>query len=210
MGMMFDKLSDNDKNMISNYIESYAFAGGEKGSMHTTLEYILRFWDQHKSENLDKIFGGQLILEKEVSYVRSTEELEGQMNQVFFDYSTHDTDAYKFVREFYSIFEDKTCSNNLSEDEKRGYWAVKHLVSTYTLTKNEYSGETVSIKTPDGKEMKIPHGCRATRMIGKIATAFHIDEKFEAFRIAHSMVLNQKTLKGNLCLSIHPMDYDHE
>jgi hypothetical protein len=30
---------------------------------------------------------------------------------------------------------------------------------------------------------------------------------YEAFRRAHSMVLNQKMIKGNLCLSIHPLDY---
>jgi hypothetical protein len=30
---------------------------------------------------------------------------------------------------------------------------------------------------------------------------------YEAFRRAHSLVLNQKKLRGNLCLSIHPMDY---
>ena len=30
---------------------------------------------------------------------------------------------------------------------------------------------------------------------------------YETFRRAHSLVLNQKKLKGNLCLSIHPLDY---
>ena len=30
---------------------------------------------------------------------------------------------------------------------------------------------------------------------------------YEAFRCLHSLALNQKRLKGNLCLSIHPLDY---
>ena len=41
-------------------------------------------------------------------------------------------------------------------------------------------------KTPDGKEIKIAYGCRATKAIGKLAKAFGIDEGFEEFRIAEA------------------------
>lgn len=36
---------------------------------------------------------------------------------------------------------------------------------------------------------------------------FEVVDGYELFRRQHSLVLNQKTIKGNICLSIHPLDY---
>jgi hypothetical protein len=48
---------------------------------------------------------------------------------------------------------------------------------------------------------------KTTKMIRKVADILGLSEEYEAFRLAHSRILNAKTLKGTLCLSIHPMDY---
>ena len=46
------------------------------------------------------------------------------------------------------------------------------------------------------------------KALGKIASAYGLNmSNFEDFRIKVSQILNQKVLKGNLCLSIHPLDY---
>jgi hypothetical protein len=47
------------------------------------------------------------------------------------------------------------------------------------------------------------------KMLGRIAKAIGgvTENLFEDFRLEHSRILNQKKLKGTLCLSIHPMDY---
>ena len=82
------------------------------------------------------------------------------------------------------------------------------LMSNECLATNTYDGETVEIPIPNGKTIKINRGCRSVKTIGKLVEAFGLDtEEFERYRIEHSQVLNQKKLKGNLCLSIHPLDY---
>ena len=44
------------------------------------------------------------------------------------------------------------------------------------------------------------------RALGKVAKEFDLPG-FEEFRIAHSQILNQKTINGTLYLSIHPLDF---
>lgn len=199
---IMDRLSADEKRMLLAYIESYGFAGGEGGTVKTTIENLLRFWAREKSEYLLPMFGGELILQKELVYKKSISDLEDEMNRKFYHYDASETPEGKFMRRF----------NDFGWNSDRGFTrdaesAWSWLCSCRTLATNVYDGQTVSISTPEGKEIKIANGCRATRVIGKLAKAFGIDEGFEEFRIAHSIVLNQKELKGNLCLSIHPMDY---
>lgn len=199
---IMNKLSENEKNMLLAYIESYGFAGGEGGSVKTTIDHLLRFWEANKSKYLFQMFGNELILNREIVYKKSLEDLKEELDEVLYGYDHSDTPAYKFTKRFYDFAWENRFA--FSRDVESAW---SNIISTYTLATNVYEGETVSVSTPDGKEIKIAHGCRATRVIGKLAKAFGLDEGFEEFRIAHSIVLNQKELRGNLCLSIHPMDY---
>lgn len=198
---LLEKLSTDERNMLIDYIESYGFSGGDSGTMKAPFDYVFRFWDANKSNYLANMFNGELILSKEISYKRDVDDLMDELNnRLFCDCSTN-TPEYKFMNKFYRYAREAFPHSYAVSD------AWHELCTTQALAKNVYDGDTVSVPTPDGKEIKIAHGCRVTRVIGKLAKAFGIDEGFEEFRIAHSMVLNQKELKGNLCLSIHPMDY---
>lgn len=200
---MIDKITETEKNMFMRYLESYAYSGGDCGEIKATFEHLLRFWNENKGRYLGRIFGDQLILQKELSYERSRAELEDQLDEKFYSYSARNSAPGRFYQDYIewrSQFYDRDSNN------REVYYALDALMSTDALINNRYDGETVSFMGPNGKEIKIPHGCRATRMIGKIAEAYGI-KGFEDFRIAHSMVLNQKMLKGNLCISIHPLDY---
>lgn len=198
---LLEKLSSDEKNMLIDYIESYGFSGGSEGSVKASFDYLFRFWDANKSEYLANMFGGELILSKEISYKRDIEDLIDDLNCRLYKDSSSDTPEARFINKFYFYKNEAFYGNYTLKD------AWDRLCSSEVLARNVYDGETVSVPTPDGKEIKIAYGCRATKAIGKLAKAFGIDEGFEEFRIAHSMVLNQKELKGNLCLSIHPMDY---
>lgn len=201
VGIM-EKLTDNDKKMLIDYIESYGFACGEGGAVKASFDHLFRFWEKNKSQYLFDMFGGELILQKEVVYKKCYEDLEDELNRALYGYDSMGTPAYDFAKRFYDFGWDNRFAFTPSMEQ-----AWNSIISSSTLARNVYEGETVAIPTPDGKEIKIAHGCRATRVIGKLAKAFGIDEGFEEFRIAHSVVLNQKELRGNLCLSIHPMDY---
>jgi hypothetical protein len=64
----------------------------------------------------------------------------------------------------------------------------------------------MSVPLKDGKVLKIRNGSRPMRSIRKIAESYGI-EGFEHFMNKHSECLNQKSLKGTVHMSIHPMDY---
>lgn len=199
---IMDKLSVAEKSMLLAYIENYGFAEGGGGTVKTSIEHLLRFWDTNKSKYLFQMFGNELILNREIVYKKSVEDLKDELDNVLYGWEHRDTPAYNFTKRFYDFGWDNRFAFPRDVES-----AWSNLISSYTLATNVYEGETVSVTTPDGKEIKIAHGCRVTRVIGKLAKAFGLDEGFEEFRIAHSIVLNQKELRGNLCLSIHPMDY---
>ena len=105
------------------------------------------------------------------------------------------------------------------------------------LIDNIYDGPTFTIPanfTKNGRPLVVNHNCKLVKMLGKIANAIEVEmpiyycstcgcwytepreccertviktSGYELFRQAHSQVLNQKQIKGNLCLSIHPLDY---
>ena len=58
--------------------------------------------------------------------------------------------------------------------------------------------------------MRVNTGCKVSKLLGKIVKtwpSYFSQEDYEEFRIAHSQFTNQNKLVGNLCLSIHPLDY---
>lgn len=62
----------------------------------------------------------------------------------------------------------------------------------------------------NGKEYKISSNTKVIRVLGKMARDTKdpdILDLYEKLRIALSRHTNQKELHGNLCLSIHPLDY---
>ena len=69
----FDLLTENDKDLIKQYIDWY---GGDFSSPIAPLERVLREWNERKSENLETLFGGEnLILSRPYTYTMSKEGL---------------------------------------------------------------------------------------------------------------------------------------
>lgn len=194
MEKLFNLLSEEEKTMASAYIRAYAFDETRSESEYAPLEHILRIWEENKSKSLFKMLGEKLIISKEITFDMPAEELEAEMNKRIF--GAYDSPARKFVEAMHSKF-----GYGWGDERK----ATRLLDNEYLIA-NEYSGDPFNIDLPDGKILRVNRGCKCTRMLGKIAAAFDLPH-FEEFRVAHSMVLNQKSLKGNLCLSIHPLDF---
>lgn len=61
------------------------------------------------------------------------------------------------------------------------------------------------------KERKIPSGTKIFRAVGKILKYCNASKStidfFEKVRIKISLILNEKNITGNLCFSIHPLDF---
>lgn len=192
---MIDLLKDSELDMIERYIDAYATVGKRV----VNAKYILREWSAQK-ELLAPIFGQNLILSKEVRFKRSEDELRADMNEaVCWGGGRQFIDAFNEI-----CYQKRRSTNFLTSD--LGY-QMESLTFIDALMSNVYEGATFSIQEPDWeKPIKIQHGARITRILGKLAEAYHL-EHFEEFRVAHGQALNQKETHGTLCLSIHPLDY---
>lgn len=188
---MFDKLSIDERDHITDYIESYGGFGAESLSLKAPLDHILRFWSKNKSD-LFNVFGGELILTKKVSFSKPRSMIEDDISNIMDRWGGEG-------REFYNSF------TEWARNQENRY-DLQSLLYCETLATNIYVGTSFSVPTADGHTVAVNSGCKVSKVLGKLASAFNLDG-YEKFRIAHSLCLNQKTLKGDLCVSIHPLDY---
>lgn len=188
-------LNDEDLLNIKTYIECYAchtVSIRNPFQSSTEISHILRFWNENK-QFLFELFGNELILEKEVNIQYPEKILLEEMEDVL-----HQED--KFISKMYDfIYELPTEFNSLYK-----------LLDPENLIHNVYNGDTLKLPytSENGtiKHLIISKGCKIIKILSKIAHVFNLDG-FEEFRLKHSMVLNKKTFKGTICLSIHPLDY---
>lgn len=212
---LFELLNEVEKEAMKDYIEVYA-ASGHK-TLNAPLEYIMRNWNAEK-EKLYHLLGDNLIISKDISFVEGEGEIQNRINDECFNYDSEDQlrqKSYAFTKEWYekflydlkSRYKDKFSKDDF-EKLYDARFKLSDLLSLDVLTTNIYDDETFVIPNPQDitKPIKVMKGAKASKMIGKIAKAYSIPY-FEEFRLKHSQALNQKTLHGKLCLSIHPLDY---
>lgn len=158
-------------------------------------------WAEQKKE-LFKIFGNRLILSKPVeirvtpeilarSYVESQEfnELKCQIMNIFRELKKYNPDIF------------------FKEAKGISYY---HLFDYKNLAENIYNGPELWLSFSDGKIIKVRKGAKLMKTLAKIVAKINwkpLNDTFETFRLKHSMISNTKTLKGDLCLSIHPLDF---
>ncbi len=195
-------LSQEDRELIDWYITTYGSYNGNEYLHYDTkenIEYILREWNAAKSCSLlGEIFKDRLIYSIPVDYATPVGDLASEIgdNSAVLDFTS---DFYAWRRSLnFNVF-----------DEEGSWWDLDLLVNYYGLAENRYEGATVKIKDPNrpGQFIVVQKGCKPVKMLGKLNSIFNFSDKFEAFRIAHSVILNKARVHGNLCLSIHPMDY---
>jgi hypothetical protein len=195
---IYENITVKEREMIANYIERYASFDGE-ATLKMPLDHILRIWDAAKVD-LFNLLGKKLIVEKKMTFTKSADELEDEIGSML------NSEGSVFCHAFYEW--SKTCFLDHDEDNA---WTMRYnlrsLLNCDDLAKNAYDGELdLTIPTPDGHSIIVSRGCKVSKVLGKIAKAFNING-YEEFRIAHSQCLNQKKLTGDLCLSIHPLDF---
>ena len=211
--MPINKLTAEEFGIMDRYRRAYAISNdaGSTGIDYAPMNEILREWSDAKNQYLYKLFGEQLILEKEIHYEKGVNEMCKSINMVFDSWTAENLgrngrDAYEFTKEYYDIIYPPRGSikqYQLTIDARHG---MEQLLNSEPLVNNIFNGETFVIEVEGKKPLKINRGSKVMRALSKIADYFDLAH-FEDFRIYHSQVLNQKSLSGTLCLSIHPMDY---
>ena len=211
MATPFDKLTSNDLTLIENYIKDYVVDAEYDTELHgefAGVENVLAPWNQAKP-TLFKLFGEELILSKELSFAMTREELYRQISDLLYS----NPFMQKIRETYYNGAFDKTWI-----DINSGAWKIKEVVSclvnnTETFIDNKFwywPEECKKITLKVGKEgtnsIDLFPSTKIMKVLSKVADMLGI-EGFEEFRIAHSQILNQKYLKGDFSISIHPLDY---
>lgn len=88
------------------------------------------------------------------------------------------------------------------------YYLSNTFLYAKDLAKNSYQGEQCILKFPSGEILKVFKGMKPMKILAKFVKEFNGPaDAFEAFRIWHSKQLGQRRIDGELCLSIHPLDF---
>lgn len=223
---LFDKLPQEDVAQLNSYLNNYSDGGYIEADQ---MSHFLRFWDTNK-EAFFRMFGEKFILDKEVLFEKPSDEMEEEMDSVI---RWGNPLVKRFRQEFKHstglIFED-------DYDKNYALQSFVDSASILVKNESPFDSFVIPGKfTKNGKSLQINSGCKVVKMIGKIADAIGVDVKaricpnghidiaddvcpycgekvkemdgYEAFRQAHSQVLNQKKIRGKLCLSIHPLDF---
>jgi hypothetical protein len=209
--MMFDLLTEQDKRLINSYRNCYA---SSHKNTSCDIKTLLSPWNKAKSGYLSELFKDSLIVERPIEFKESVFELEKNMREIY-----KESRIWNFKNKIIEPYAAK------DKDEEYDYWAksrvqerfVRNLFSEYTLAENAINfidTPFIDIELKSGT-FRVQKGMKPMRVITKIANSFGIgitpDEDgvsdLEHFRRKHSLGLNQKLLKGTLCLSIHPLDY---
>lgn len=201
MTMLFRKLTNLDRDIIRQWIDDYAIhCDPDLMEGRVSVEEILTVWNSEK-EKMFQLLGNELIIEKEISITKDKETMEDDMLSFLWP-SRENPSAGETFRSNWEEFLWNTRTNY--DDEV--YYNLRHMIDVKTLISNQWNGEPFEIPLPNNKKYRVLNGHKAMKVLSKMASVYNI-EGFEKFRIGHSQVLNDKKLKGHLCLSIHPMDF---
>ena len=206
---MIELLSRDDLDIISEMRSRAAGTHNCDGWMRNP-EW-LKPWDLAKSEYLGKMFEGNLILSKKISYDLSVEEIATKINKKLFnDYlypeaKTNNQFRARFKEAFRYLFE------STDPDMREAYWAICALMDTDNLASNTfaYSSKHTHFDIPiphQDKPFRLQIGAKVSKAIGKLCQLMNIDG-WEPVRLKISQILNDSHITGELYLSIHPMDY---
>lgn len=198
--MLFEKLPAEEVDILTKYIDAFCTQETCRG---ISIQEYLRFWDANKAHFFNGMFKENFILTKEVFLKKSHEEKEADMTKALWNEYGSESKMSIFRRSYMN----KTCQ--LENDNIINFTLsikLRDLMNSSKLVDNVYNGEPFEIPMPGNKKYRVLNGHKLMKIFAKMASAYEI-EGFEDFRLAHSQVLNDSEFHGELCLSIHPMDF---
>lgn len=212
---LYAKLSDKDKKLINNYILEY---GGIKDSFIGSEKW-LQYWN-HSKQKLYKLLGNNFIYSQDFHYIKNGKELDNDLKNFVNNHSF----GLRW-KCFISYLQD---INIISSKE---YYSFLSFTYPITLFNGKYNDTLIKIKKNESaKELRIQSGTRVMRAVFQTLKYFKEEVKdfekecnsnsnadpdkpvdvfkeFEDFRVKHSILVNDKEIKGRIHISIHPLDY---
>ena len=227
MNCLLDKITDDEYNMMKHWRDWYAWQESQK-EKPISIKELLKIAYEPSKQLLYQLLGNNLKISENFEYSRESDELVRELTNVLDKKQSLgrvERNGYEFIRNFRAWYTEHypivhSCFDWSAEDWEELPPEVEeqnrinneiingfiNMINYYSLVMNVYEGDSFEITLANGKPYRISKGCKPVKALAKIADSFGI-EGFEEFRICHSQVLNQKSLKGTITLSIHPFDY---
>lgn len=206
-----------EKEHLTEYINYYI--DSNCGNLCDDIDHLLRFWANNKID-LYHLLGNNITLSREVNYEIDNEELgdkiSDELSSVNMDIGDEIINANKFLDSLDNIrwtwYPFQGYDKN---DESTVRTFLSHLTDYKALAGNKlmYSNMPKSVVFTKGphvgdKPLEIKTDTKLMRIYAKLVDWFDLDkEAFEQFRLTHSRWLNDRFIKANMVLSIHPLDY---
>lgn len=197
---------------MDNFMEyCRQFNSAENNKFCDDADYLLRFWREAKSEYLYDLMGQELILSKRFTYERDTDELIEELENLASEhYRFYNTLHENLLKALGAVYDDYLWTFP-TEDNQDFFNTVRRWGNAYCLLDNRVDTKVQCVI--GGKPLKINSGEKIMRAMRKICQALaaagypDLNADLEELRLDHSRIFNQKTVSGELCLSIHPLDY---
>ena len=227
-------LSAEDLYKFGEMVQYYAIDNGD-GKCNkpypndVPVNHLLRIWAEEK-EYLYHLLGDKLDISKDIVCKKADEEVCDTIAEQIS--SNHYRDLDTFEAFFYNMADNIVRHWNAEKDNhlfhaakedycgyfdstgsgrSYGYswlYSLQSLMDSKALYENRYTGVDIEIPIPDNdKTILLNRGMKVMRVLRKIAEAYHKEDLFEVFRLKHSQIMNDCNLKGQLHLSIHPLDF---
>lgn len=211
-------LTEEDKTRLKNYINDFAGATMDC----TDVDKVLAEWARAK-EDLYHALGDQLIVEFPVEYSRPESDISDECYNLIYGYNVINPSFRNMFTALDTYWrpvvkDEKTDPRqpdtyhfNQAYEWDRTYWPSSVFNDCGMMASNTLADwvEGYAIQNKEtGKVFTFHKGEKYFRALGKLIHNCPVDQNaFEEFRIKVSQITNQKTLKGTMCISIHPMDY---
>ena len=214
---LLKELPKKDKEIFENYVCKFSHVPKED---FVGVEDYLRYWSKSKV-GLYKLLGNQFKVTIPFAHKKSEKELKESVKGV-----VRNTDFCELLREAVEFFKWRSYDSFDIEAWNRNYKDMYNYILTITEPNNICNDVLCSgfkWKAPGQKStFQFQKGGKVIKALGRFIKYLkpcleenkcepsmikRLFDHYEEFRIKHSMALNDKILKGNLVLSILPMDF---
>ena len=152
-------------------------------------------WEENKQQFLFSLLRQQLIYSVPTEVSMTEEELYYKIKESGVRYTLQQ----QFKPEFARIL--TTMSSELDENEKIIEKCLFDLLNVNILARQRIEEDYAF--DWNGKRVKFNKGTKVTKLF-----RFFVNEsELDALIKKYATIFNQKTIKGDLCLSVHPLDY---
>ena len=152
-------------------------------------------WEENKKQFLFSLLRQQLIYSVPTEVSMTEEELYYKIKESGVRYTLQQ----QFKPEFARIL--TTMSSELDENEKIIEKCLFDLLNVNILARQRIEEDYAF--DWNGKRVKFNKGTKVTKLF-----RFFVNEsELDALIKKYATIFNQKTIKGDLCLSVHPLDY---